>query len=440
MGEGKAQIMGNLVTAGTAEEIEQLIEKFHRAKEFVGWRMINREKVIQQSFYAILTGDHQLLQSRTGAGKTMLAEQIFAMFDGVRVFRVQASKEQMPDTYFGALDIEELKRGRIVHNTEGSLVESEFGFIDEIFDANDYTLRALLSLLNERALIRGAQYIPAKVHTVIAATNYLRVTEITEAILDRFIYKALVLPDKDPYVQYRIAKEYMKYSGKIAPPKEKISYHELQLLHSIVVNQNTEFEIEIYPELLYIMNLVIRHYEYTRNRQMKLAEGSGKEFYISPRTQAKAQDLLRAVALWQKRWKVLPEDIKELKFLFATIGVEEEESAFEKSFDSVYRSITASNALEQMRLLLEFADLFDHLRRNPHLWHQPLHQLEQYPFRRGVLEWLKDALAGGESLFEQNKRMIQKALDSIVPVGEEVRQLKHHLHDEFIQLVRRVEQ
>src|SRR5438270_12985604 len=126
-----------------------------------------------------------------------MTEQIFNMFQGARLFKVQASKEQQPDTYFGGINIEELKKGRIFHNTEGSLVESEFGFIDEIFDANDYTLRALLSLLNERELIRGVQRMHSSVHTVIAATNYLRLSEITEALLDRFLFKALIHPDKD---------------------------------------------------------------------------------------------------------------------------------------------------------------------------------------------------------------------------------------------------
>ncbi len=415
--------------------LSALVDKFRRAMEFVGRRMINREKVIQQAFYALLTGDHQLLQSRTGAGKTMLAEQIFSMFDQVKIFRVQASKEQMPDTYFGALDIEQLKKGRIVHNTEGSLVESEFGFIDEIFDANDYTLRALLSLLNERALVRGSQYMPAKVHTVIAATNYLRVTEVTEAILDRFIYKAMVLPDKDPYIQYRIAKEYAKYSGRIAPPREKIPFSELQFAYAIVTNQHPEYEVTIYPELLYFMNLVIRHYEFTRNRMLR-QQRAEQDFYISPRTQAKAQDLLRAIAFLEGRQKVQPEDIEQLKYIFATIGVEEEERAFEKSFETLYRSMSAARGFEQLRTLLGFVDILEQLRYQPELWHQPLHQLEGIPIRRTVLEWIKDTLSGGETQIEHNQRVLKKFLEEFVPANEEIRELKQHLVEELRELLR----
>src|SRR5690348_601958 len=84
------------------------------AIEFVQERVINRSEVIEQIFLAMLIGEHVLLESRTGVGKTLLAEQIFRMFDGARTFKVQASKEQQPDTYFGGLLLDELKQGRLI--------------------------------------------------------------------------------------------------------------------------------------------------------------------------------------------------------------------------------------------------------------------------------------------------------------------------------------
>src|SRR5438270_11095077 len=190
-----------------------------------------------------------------------MTEQIFNMFQGARLFKVQASKEQQPDTYFGGINIEELKKGRIIHNTEGSLIESEFGFIDEIFDANDYTLRALLTTLNERALVRGIQQMPAAIHTVIAATNYLRISEITEALLDRFLFKALISPDKDPFVQYQISEQYLRASGNVIQPEKKISYEWLKYASGIIKGEAKDNIITFSPEMVYFTNLVIRHYE-----------------------------------------------------------------------------------------------------------------------------------------------------------------------------------
>ena len=83
--------------------IEEIAKELKDAATFIGQRVINREEVIEQAFCALLTAEHMLLQSRTGVGKSLLAEQIFRMFDGARMFRVQASKEQQPDTFFGGL-------------------------------------------------------------------------------------------------------------------------------------------------------------------------------------------------------------------------------------------------------------------------------------------------------------------------------------------------
>lgn len=206
-----------------AFDFQRTIQELQNAIEFVNSRLINREEVIEQIFCAILTGEHALIQSRTGVAKSLMTEQIFSLINGAKYFKVQASKEQQPDTYFGALDIGKLKEGIIWHRTEGSLVESEFGFIDEIFDANDFTLRALLSLLNERQLMLGVQNQKAAIHTVIAATNYLRISDITEALLDRFAYQSVIFPDKDPFTQYRISRQYLTHGGRVAIPPKKLS-------------------------------------------------------------------------------------------------------------------------------------------------------------------------------------------------------------------------
>src|SRR5688572_1268240 len=89
------------------------IKDLKAAMEFVERRVINRSELVEQIFLALVVGEHVLIESRTGVAKTLLAEQVFAMFEGARIYKVQASKEQQPDTYFGGLDIDELKKGLI---------------------------------------------------------------------------------------------------------------------------------------------------------------------------------------------------------------------------------------------------------------------------------------------------------------------------------------
>lgn len=420
---------------------EALAREFQEAVEIVCRRVVNREEVVEQAFCALVTGEHLLLQSRTGVGKSLLAEQIFCLFSGARVFRVQASKEQQPDTYFGALDIEELKHGRIVHNIEGSIVDCEFAFIDEIFDANDFTLRALLSVLNERQLMRGVQNVPAKLHTVIAATNYLRVSDITEAILDRFLYKAVILPDKEPYIQYKIAQQFLLYGGKPAQPPRTIPFALLHYVHGIATGQDAERQIAIRPELVYFANLVIRYYEVLRNRALREHyRGSTPpiDYYISPRTQAKSLNLLRAIALLHGRGEVWPEDVAKLYFIFATVGIPEEVELFRKAYTTVANSLQASNGFEQLRLLLAFQSLLEELQRDRSLFLRPLSSLAQTPLRRTFLDWIKETFGGADHTVEQNKRLLEQFLRDFVPACEEVRELKLSLERELAHFLRSI--
>ncbi len=427
-----ASLFGFLLMPFSSFSLEHSALRIRNAMNFIGKRLINRDDVIRQAFLALLTGEHLLLQSRTGTGKSLLAEQIFACFTDVHIFKVQASKEQQPDTFFGGLDIEQLKTGRIMHNTSGSLVESEFGFIDEIFDANDFTLRALLSLLNERALIRGVQYMKATTHTVIAATNYLRVNEVTEAILDRFLYKAVILPDKHPLLQYRIAQRYIEHEGNIMTSPEPIPLADLQQWHRIISGRGQALTINVPHDVLYAMNLVIRQYEYARNRALKDTATTIQDYYISPRTQAKAIDTLRAIAFMNARTDVHIHDVQDLHALFATGGIDDEKQMFLKSYTGVYKSLSVSNGFEQLRILLDFDDFLHDIRRNPALLHQSLDAIiSALPTRRSLTEWFKDMFGNSDVTVEQNKRAIRHFLQEFVPACDEVRELKQSIEKEM---------
>lgn len=424
--------------------LEEIALKIQQAKDFVGRRVINREEVIEQAFCAFLTGEHLLLQSRTGAGKSLLAEQLFACFEDAALFRVQASKEQQPDTYFGGLNIESLKEGIIEHNTRGSLVESHFGFIDEIFDANDFTLRALLSLLNERKMIRGTQQVTSPLHTVIAATNYLRISEVTEAILDRFLFKSVVLPDKDPLIQFKIGVQYSQHSNRIIKPPVTIKYDELLRLKRLITAEDRSHEFKISAEMLYFTNLVVRHYEYSRNRTLRESHkghtsSEYNDYYISPRTQAKSLDLLRALTFLDGRTLAEAEDIRKLSLIYCTGGLPEEKHLFEKSFTTIYNSLTSSNGFEQIRSLIAYEEVLEQIAEDPSFLKQSLENtLSHTPLRRTLLEWIQDTLNIDHTIIH-NKKVLESFLKNMVPSCDEVRELRQALEKETIRIFQNID-
>lgn len=416
---------------------DQAIEKFRCAIQHVNRRIINRTEVIDQIFSALLMREHALIQSRTGAAKSLLAQQIFSMFEGANLFMVQASKEQQPDTYFGGLDIEELKQGRIMHNTENSLVESEFGFIDEIFDANDYTLRALLTTLNERALVLGVQQVPARVHSVIAATNYLRVSEITEALLDRFIFKALFIPAKEPYTQYQIAQRFLAHKGKPTPPKERIPYSLLLRTSDVIKGFDPDYSVSIPLHVIFFANSVIRYYEVQRNRIIKERPHEHphlKDFYISPRTYSRAMDMLRVIAFLHGRLEAIPEDVEKLWYLYTVVGIHEEKKLFQKCYSTIFKQMSSARAFEQIERILEFQEFIEQLKADRTLLQRPITEIEGLPLRRTLKEWAKETLGISDATTEYNRRLLEGYVKTFEPLSEEIAEFLRHTERDIHEL------
>jgi len=312
------------------ETIETVsLEKFaalHRAIndsiDFVSKQILGREHIIRQTFFALMCGEHQLLISRTGMAKSMLARQIFACFDGALLFEKQLTKDTMPDNLFGAYDIEAMKRGKMIHNVEGSLVLSHFAFLDEIFDANDMLLRSLLSLLNEKKLVNGEQIIHSPLQTVIAAANYIRVTEILEAVLDRFLYKSYIPENKDLYFQYTIDNIYQRNFGAIQMPEKRIGLQDFNVVTELIKSR----AIEIPGYILLLKNHILRQYIEETREQVP----DKRNYTISDRTSAKAQDLLRASAILDGRPQANEADLDNLQYMICTLGRDDEKSRFTK--------------------------------------------------------------------------------------------------------------
>jgi len=341
--------------------------------EYLNWHMgkvgeivIGRGEIIRQAIYAILTGEHMLLLSRTGMAKSYLATSIFNIFEGARVFSAQASKDQTPDNYFGPYNIDEFRKGRIRHNIKGSIIEANFVFLDEFFDASDVVLRSLLSVLNERKFINGSEQIDAAVHTTIATANYMRMNEVTEAVLDRFTYKSIIPEDNNIYNQLLIDQTYTLSRGKATEPDKKIFFNQILFLHEIITNNHRDIKVEV-PEFIYFMkNVFVTKFvsEMRKNDQ---------NFFISPRKQAKLGDFLRASAIVNNRFVVNIDDIRDMYLALCTLNSytsiknldKSEKDLFLDVFQKTMNHFKANGALAQIEFLLGIRTIFEEIKNDP---------------------------------------------------------------------------
>jgi MoxR-like ATPase len=409
--------------------------------EYLNWHMnrisenvIGRDEIVKQAFYAILTGEHMLLLSRTGMAKSYLANYIFNTFDGARVFASQASKDQTPDNYFGPYNIEEFKKGKIKHNIKGSIIESNFVFLDEFFDASDVVLRSLLSVLNERKFVNGQEQIDASVHTAIATANYMRLNEVTEAVLDRFTYKSIIPEDINLYSQLLIDHTYTMSGGIPVEPEKKIFFDQIQYMNDIIRNRNRDALVIIPDYIYFLKNAVV-------NRYMSEMRRYDSGFFISPRKIAKLSDFLRASALTKNRFKVTTDDIKEMYLALCTLNSYVSVKSMDKSEVDLYREafrqimihFESTGAGAQIELLLNIRKIFQELRENPD-------KRELILAKKGLLYEIKEILM---KIFPAKKKAednltlatLKRSVDEIVPAVEEVRELKMGILRDYVDLI-----
>jgi len=396
--------------------------KWHMSR--ISENVIGRDDIIKQSIFAILTGEHMLLLSKTGMAKSYLANYIFNSFEGARIFMSQASKDQTPDNYFGPYNIEEFKRGRIRHNIKGSIIEANLVFLDEFFDASDVVLRSLLSVLNERKFINGAEQIDVAVHTTIATANYMRLNEVTEAVLDRFTYKSIIPEDYNVYSQLLIDHTYAFSHGIPTEPDRKIPFDQVLFIHEIVRNKNKAIKVEI-PDFIYFMKNVVVNKFVTEMRK------NDSNFFISPRKQAKIVDFLRANALIENRLEVTTDDLKEIYIALCTqnsfVSIKARDKSEKDVFLDAYQQtmvhFTSTGAIQQIEFLLNVRRIFQELRGNPE-------KREAILERKGIIQGLRSIL---NKIFPSRKNndddvftveSLKKNVLELNPAVEEVNELK----------------
>jgi len=395
-------------------------------RELVGF-----EELLIQSVYALLTRENLLVFSPAGTAKTLCATLIFGRIRGARVFDTQMSKGTLADELFGSVDTDKLKKGRVVHNTKDTLVDADFAFIDEIFDANDMVLRAMLGVFNERVFKKGTQLEKAKLHTGIAAANYLRATDVTEAVLDRFLFRSYISPDYSPFTLLAIDQAFDRHYGRARSTSldEQIPLEHIAFLADIVRGHSKDHQISVPAHVMFMKNIVMNRY---RELLDQAQEGNRKRpLYISPRTYAKSRILLNASALLRGRMEVTTEDISQLRYVVTTVGGPADQA---ECFDKAYKETL-------LKIRGDDLDVIDQLAEAHELTEQIMARVrdgETVPCSRFLQRLLKlfGLVSNGDVTFDHVRRYV----DRLKPHDDRVKALKLGLEQRIQQLSRRVDQ
>lgn len=347
-------------------DVHESVEALKGAMERVSNRVIGRERLVEQTALAILSREHQLIFSRTGTAKSLYAQSVFGEFDA-ETFAIQFTKGTTEEAVVGAYDLNEFKAGRIWHRTQNSIVTADFAFLDEFMDANDMVLRSILGILNERRFTKGEQAQDARLHTAIAVTNYLRQTDMSEAVMDRFLFRANLDPNTTTLNEMLIDRVYGLHNGLVVRPETPLPVEVPRELSRIVKGENPEHLVAASYAILFLKNQIIKKYVEFATAEKRKVNSKAEEVFVSPRTMAKARDVLNASALLNHRFEVTGEDLAALRFVLTTVsgqdaavGKNKEQDMF---FDAVGK-VTASYSqedlgnVEKIMLINEYFEAF----------------------------------------------------------------------------------
>jgi MoxR-like ATPase len=319
----------------TAEELPNTqataLKKFNALFGSLGQFFVDRDSELQQIKMALLTKEHVLLQGTPGTAKSLLARSVFQNVIGASRYEVQFSKFMSEDYVFGPVNIKKLREdGEIAHNTKGTIVDSDFAFIDEFFDGSDVLLRSMLEILNERTFTRNSKRVECPLHTAILTSNYTREEEATGAILDRILFKSSVQPISDTdgrMTMYKAALD-KKNSCKL----EAIKQVDLNTLAAFVMSG----DVKVSNDVLTMYDTVVREYI----RQMKTKN-------VSDRTCVKMLGVLKASAVTHGRSDVLMEDIQSISLALVPTG----DNMAEAAFENVYARTVVTGKKEQEEMI-----------------------------------------------------------------------------------------
>ncbi len=419
----------NRAAEGECPEPSLVVEKIKRIFSALERDLIGFGPLLIQTIYALLTRENLLIFSPPGTAKTFLAASIFSRISGARIFDTQMSKGTLAEELFGSIDTKRLKRGRIIHNTRETLVDADFAFIDEFFDANDMVLRALLGVFNERVFKKGSQCEPSRLHTGIAAANYLRATEVTEAVLDRFLFRSYIAPDYELCTLAAVDQAFSRHYGRHdpMPAEERIPLDHIAFLSDIVRGLVPQRAISARPSVLFLKNVVLNRYRELVNETSDHAKK--KSLYISPRTYAKTRIVLNAAALLQGRSEAVPADLAQLRYAVTTVGGrKEQEECFDKALNETLLRIRGED-LEHIDHLTAAYDLAEQVMARVR-YGKPVRSTT---LLQRILRFF-GLVSEGDVTFEHVRRFVE----NIQPADDRARSLKLGVLRRIQELTRRI--
>jgi MoxR-like ATPase len=344
------------------EEKKDIIQEYLQFFEQLKSKYVEREWELEQIKYALLIKEHVLLLGGPGLAKSQMAKEVLNALEGAKIYTNQFSADQDPSYVFGPQSLNEFKKGIIKHNTEGSLVQADYAFLDEFFNASTETINSALEILNERTFTRLHQKEVSPLCSAILTTNQHREgEEELAAIYDRILFISEVQPIKEKNNRVSMYKDFLHYIPKTA--------FNFSMESMCVLYKSFSKQFEYSDTFLDLYDLFLSEF---------VAQTG---VYISDRKKNKLLTLVCASAFFRNAVSLEEDDIKILKY--ALVRGKKMEATFDLVFGRARKEIALYQDLDEDYRALE--KILNHEGPDG----EELTDLQQLNCLRGMLNFLE---------------------------------------------------
>eukprot|EP00804_Cyclotella_cryptica_P024298 CCRYP_012573-RB/>CCRYP_012573-RB protein AED:0.05 eAED:0.05 QI:140/1/1/1/0.85/0.75/8/284/1255 len=276
------------------DELESEVKRSHfhskrnillESISYVESGLIERNAEAKLVVLGMVSQEHILFIGPPGTSKSELGRRLSQLCGGP-FFQRLFTRFTTPEEIFGPLSLRALENDEYLRCIDGFLPTANVAFLDEIFKANSSILNTLLTILNERQFDNGAgMRVQCPLKCVIGASNELPESEELDALLDRFLLRAHVLPVSDAGL--------MQMLTQITPTLQTQNVNLARDLEHLVSDISLSLETISLDQNICVLIQKLR--KFARDEM---------SIYISDRRLVKASRLLRVSAATHGRAKV----------------------------------------------------------------------------------------------------------------------------------------
>ncbi len=294
--------MDQIKTDITVEQMQRAGTIIKGIKDYYSSKMVGQERLGLSLLVSMMANGHILLESVPGLAKTTAAKVVTEAVNG-DFSRIQCTPDLLPSDIIGT---QTFNMNNNTFETKIGPVFANFVLLDEINRSSAKTQSAMLEAMQERTVsIGGTSYKLPDIFVVVATQNPIEqegTYELSEAQLDRFLLKEIITyPSADQEIEIlnRIEKDVFTNVTPVAT------------IDDVLFLQDICKKIYLAPSIKkYIVDLV----QASRRKETIFKDlAPYVAMGASTRAAIAFMEASKAVALYQGRAYVTPDDVKEMR-------------------------------------------------------------------------------------------------------------------------------